>query len=102
MNKSTITINGELTEVMDVSAVFTHAVETDFFKNFDEVSIVELEVGEGLGGMFVSRVVLETDKEVTDADLNVLLSEFPESRVVIVLETEQGKWVVATEGAVAL
>lgn len=103
MNKSTITINGELNEVMHMSSIFTHGLETQFFEDLGSFEILETEVGESLNsGFFVSKTVFKSEVKPNDSTLNKLLSEFSDSRVVVVLDTDDGQWIAATDGAVAL
>lgn len=103
MNKSTITINGELDEVMRVGSVFTHATETKFFNGLGKCEVLYNETGEALNsGFFVSSTSIESEFPVTADNLNALLSEYPDSRVVVVLDTDAGQWIAASDGAVAL
>ncbi len=103
MNKSTVIINGELDDVMAVTSPFTHEVKSKFFNGLGESKVVGSETGESAGsGYFVSHTILESENSPTIDSINLLLSEYPDSKVVVFLNTEVGSWLASNDGAVAI
>jgi hypothetical protein len=103
MNKSILKINGEINEVVAVAQPFTHEAPSGFFDGLGDYEVVGTEIGESAGsGLFVASVVFKSENEPTTDNMNTLLEEYSDSKVVLFLETDNNIYVASAEGAVAV
>jgi hypothetical protein len=103
MNKSILKINGEVNEVVILAQPFTHEAPSGFFDGLGDYEVVGVEIGESAGsGLFVAKVILKSENEPTVENMNTLIEEFPDTKVVLLLETDSGLFVASTDGAVAV
>jgi hypothetical protein len=103
MNKSILKINGEVNDVVVVAQPFTHEAPSGFFDGLGDYEVVGVEISESAGsGLFVAKVILKSDNEPTVENMNTLIEEFPESKVVLLLDTDTGVYVASANGAVAV
>jgi hypothetical protein len=103
MNKSILKINGEINEVVAVAQPFTHEAPSGFFDGLGEHEMIGVEIGESAGsGLFVASVIFKSENEPTTDNLNTLLEEYSDSKVVLFLETDNNIFVANADGAVAV
>jgi hypothetical protein len=103
MNKSILKINGEINEVVAVAQPFTHEAPSGFFDGLGEHEMIGVEIGESAGsGLFVASVIFKSENEPTTDNLNTLLEEYSDSKVVLFLETDNNIYIASAEGAVAV
>jgi hypothetical protein len=103
MKKSILKINGEINEVVAVAQPFTHKAPSGFFDGLGNYEVIGVEVGESAGsGLFVATVGFKSQNEPDVTNLNTLLEEYSNTKVLVFLETDSNTYVASVEGAVAV
>lgn len=103
MNKSILKVNGEINEVVAVAQPFTHEAPSGFFDGLGDYDVIGVEIGESAGdGLFVASIKFTSENEPTIANLNTLLEEYSDSKVLAFLETTNNTYVANVDGAVAV
>ena len=103
MNKSILKINGEVDDVVVVAQPFTHEAPSGFFDNLGDYEVIGVEIGESAGsGLFVGTVYFKSQNEPTLDNLNTLLEEYSNTKVLLFLDTESNMYVASADGAVAV
>jgi hypothetical protein len=103
MNKSLLQINGEIDDVVKVLEPFTHSKRSKFFAGLGEYEIRGTEIGESAGeGLFVGTTIIMSENVPGIDDLNVLLEEYKDNKVLAFLETIEGRLLATNEGAFAV
>jgi hypothetical protein len=103
MNKSTLVINGEVDMVTQVASPFTHEVPSAFFNDLGNYKVIGTEISQSANtGFFVAKVILESDVFPSVNNLNALLGEYADSKVLLVLESDNEVLLASAEGALAV
>jgi len=103
MNRSTLIVNGEVDKVTEVASPFTHEVPSAFFNDIGKYEVIGTEISQSANtGFFIARVDFKSEIFPTKDNLNALLAEYPDSKVLLVLENESEVILASAEGALAV
>ena len=103
MNKSTLKINGEIDDIVQVASPFTHDAPTGFFDGLGDYKMIGTEISESLqSGFFVATITFESEIEPTVDNVQTLINEFDDVKSIFMLETVSGLLISSSDGNVAV